>query len=56
MWFVNKQRNLYPPHYRAAFASSRFRYPHRHGPPYGFLPLNEEQYGLTLFRWTDAIV
>ena len=47
--------NRYPLRYRTAFASFLLSFPHRHRKPCGLLPLRE-RYGLTLFRWNDAIV
>jgi hypothetical protein len=45
-----RQRNLYLPDYRAAFAFSQFRYPHRHRSALRLhYPIGERD-GLTLFR------
>jgi hypothetical protein len=43
-------RNLYPPHYRMAFAFSIFLYPQFISHPLRFAYPYRESYGLTMFR------
>jgi hypothetical protein len=45
-----QEPNLYLPDYRAAFAFSQFRYPHRHRSALRLYYPMGERYGLTLFR------
>jgi hypothetical protein len=44
------RRNLYPPHYRMAFAFSIFLYPQFISHPLRFAYPCRENYGLTMFR------
>jgi hypothetical protein len=46
--------NPYPPHYRSAFASSAFLYPHSHQLSSRLACLNRRGYGLTTFRLNDT--